>query len=417
MPKPKICVFFSDTGGGHRNAAEALKAAIAELAEDLPDRAQPDVVLDNVVEKSNSLNRLFVRFYNYLLKHHQAQMQHYYSFVQAARPNQLRPYYLLVKSYVYQLIREHNAQVIVSIHPMLNHYLAWALADMGLSSKVRLFTVVTDPNEHLWTGWSCPDVDLTFAPNDLARNKLVQLGTAPERIKVVGMPVNPAFLKAPTVPRSQFLSLLGLDPIVCTVCINAGWAGGGNMLKVYQALSLVHKKIQAVFVCGSNQRLFEEADRQARSSSVPTAVLPVHDYMADLMQACDLMVTKAGGLTTFECIARRVPMALDLVTPAMPQERGTAKLLIEQGLAVPLRKPEDIINAVDQELNKVKSRNLSLPSAHNLDNVDAVYDIAQTILNACNPDYDLISQPARIFKRTHIKRTHTEASTTRPLSD
>jgi UDP-N-acetylglucosamine:LPS N-acetylglucosamine transferase len=280
---------------------------------------------------------------------------------------------------------------------MLNHYLSWAIKDMGMLGKVKLITVVTDPNEHLWTGWYCPEMDLTIAPNDLARNKLVQLGARPERVKIIGMPVNPAFLKDPVVSRNQFLSLLGLDPAVCTICINAGWAGGGNMLKVYESLRHVKKKIQIILVCGNNQALFDTAEERARVHPIPTSVLPAHDYMSDLMSACDLMVTKAGGLTTYECIARHLPMALDLITPAMPQERGTAEMLIQQGLAVPVRKAEDIIDAVENKLDNLKSRALSLPTAHSLDNTNAVYDIAQTILNSCDSNYDLVRQPARIF--------------------
>src|SRR5277367_4714843 len=122
MVKPKICIFFSDTGGGHRSAAEAIRAAINEIGTTLPVDQRPDVALDNVVEKSHAVSGLFVRFYNYLLKHHQEQMQLYYWFVQAAKPNEFRPYYGLVKNYVYKLLETHNPTSIVSVHPMLNHY-------------------------------------------------------------------------------------------------------------------------------------------------------------------------------------------------------------------------------------------------------------------------------------------------------
>ena len=53
------------------------------------------------------------------------------------------------------------------------------------------------------------------------------------------------------------------------------------------------------------------------------------------------MVTKAGGLTTYEALARHLPMALDLLTEPMPQERGTAQIMIENQLAAPLFVPED----------------------------------------------------------------------------
>ena len=76
------------------------------------------------------------------------------------------------------------------------------------------------------------------------------------------------------------------------------------------------------------------------------------------MNAVDLMVTKAGGLTTFEAIARRLPMAIDIITEPMPQEAGTIKILLEASkkthLAHVIRRPEDIIKII--ELSELTSQ-------------------------------------------------------------
>ena len=116
---------------------------------------------------------------------------------------------------------------------------------------------------------------------------------------------------------------------------------------------------------------------------LPTAVLAYTESLSSLMSACDLLVTKGGGLTTFEAIARRLPMAMDLITEPMPQEIGTVNMVIEAGLAKPLRKVEDIVPIVEQ-LKIVKNRETqSLPTVHNLDRTDAIYDIAKVILSFC----------------------------------
>jgi UDP-N-acetylglucosamine:LPS N-acetylglucosamine transferase len=104
------------------------------------------------------------------------------------------------------------------------------------------------------------------------------------------------------------------------------------------------------------------------------------------MSACDLLVTKAGGLTTFEAVARRLPMAIDMLTTPMPQESGTAELLIDAGLAKPINHPSDIV-AIVEALEHIDNRDkLPLPSKYNLDRTDAVYEIAKIILSNCmNP--------------------------------
>jgi UDP-N-acetylglucosamine:LPS N-acetylglucosamine transferase len=291
--------------------------------------------------------------------------------------------YAISGPYLENWLRKHPLDVLVSVHPMVNQYMVKALKATGLYGKVKLVTVITDPNGEFWRGWACPEADLSIVPNDLGKNQLIEWGVAPEKIRVMGMPVNADFIKPPTVKPAEFRQHLSLSPDRPTVCINAGWAGGGNMLHIYRELQNVSTPVQAIFLCGHNRALYEMAKKEAKLSPIPTAVLPFHDRMPDLMAAVDLMVTKAGGLTTFEAIARKLPMAIDMITPPMPQEAGTVQIIIEQGLARGVRTPSDIIEIVEQ-LQPVADRSrLKLPAAHSLDKIDAVYEISNSIIQYC----------------------------------
>ncbi len=391
MDSYNICVCFSDTGGGHRSAAEAVETGLYEVDPELRGDKPVKVFLENIAEKSHPVNQMFVDLYNYILRHRQEWMKYYYWFIEATKPNNSALGYLLVKEYLMERFRKIEPAVVVSVHPMVNHYLTRAMKDLGIAHKVKFIIVITDPNANLWTGWACKEADLTIAPNDLSRDQLVKWGIAPEKIRVVGMPIQPCFSRPPVVARPELLRSLGLDPDLLTVCVTAGWAGGGNMVDVYRALCTVKRPVQSVFICGHNKELFDEINAVAAASTVPTAVLPFCDSMSDLMGAVDLLVTKAGGLTTFEAIARRLPMAIDLLTEAMPQESGTANMLIEQGLAKPLREPTDIIAIVESLQRDEHKADRALPEAHSLDRVSAVYDIARLILDA--GDQSFVPQP------------------------
>ena len=372
-----IGLFFSDTGGGHRSAAFAINQGLADLLERVEDQSKhPKILCENIVEKSHPLNRHFVDLYNYLLRHCQAGMKYYYWLIENFKPNDSWVGYSLARPYLFELLDEMSANIIVSIHPMSNHYLARALAETGRKESTKLVTVVTDPNGDFWSGWACKDVDLTLVPNELGRERLIHWGIEPEKIKVTGMPVHPDFVKPPVCPPEEFLKHLGLLPDRKTICINAGWAGGGNMLPIYRALEPLAGKVQVVFICGHNIALYERIKEESAASPIPTAVLPFHDRMADLMSAVDLMVTKAGGLTTFESVARKLPMAIDMITPPMPQEQGTVNLLCDNGLASAVKKPEDIIKIVEN----LSLERLELPEVCSLNKVDAVYEISSSIL-------------------------------------
>ncbi len=78
MPAPNICLFFSNTGGGHRSATEAVAAGIRSLSND-----QFNInICDNIIEKSHFSNRVIVEFYNFLLRYDQSFMKYYYWLIQ-----------------------------------------------------------------------------------------------------------------------------------------------------------------------------------------------------------------------------------------------------------------------------------------------------------------------------------------------
>lgn len=379
MRNPRICVFFSDTGGGHRSAAEAVEQALLDLLNQVEtDSPSAEIIVDNGVEKSHPLNQYFVQLYNYLLRHNQSLMKYYYWFIEQTKPNNSEYGYQVAKPYLLKFLEDSQVDMIVSVHPMSNHYLARAIKDSG--RNVKLITVVTDPNGDFWSGWACPDADLTIVPNELGRDRLLSWGIEPARILTAGMPVHPDFIKPPSTGKEEFLAHLGLSVEKPTICINAGWAGGGNTLAIYRALAQHNRNAQVVFLCGHNTELYERVKREARDAAIPTAILPFHDRMSDLMSAVDLMVTKAGGLTSFEAIARRLPMAIDMITKPMPQELGTALLLCEQGVASPIEKPEDIIEIAAKVKVRRPDTEMVLPSAYGLNKIGAVYDIASTVL-------------------------------------
>ncbi|MBU6450736.1 MAG: hypothetical protein KGS72_03080 [Cyanobacteria bacterium REEB67] len=391
-----IALFFSDTGGGHRSAVDAIKTAIEQLVAERGTERPVRVVIDNVAENTHPINRGFVQFYNYLLRHNQALMKYYYAFIEFTKPNDSELAWRLSRPYLAKKMAAVDPDLTVSVHPMCNQYLARSLQETGQAAKCKLVTVVTDPNGDFWSGWACRDTDLTIAPNDLSRQRLMHLGIDEAKITVIGMPVHPDFRNPPTMSAEEFRHHLGLRRDFKTICINAGWAGGGNMIDIYKALRKVSKPIQVIFLCGHNQELYATMKRQARLSPVPTAVLPFHDRLADVMAASDLMVTKAGGLTTFEAIARRLPMAIDTITAPMPQELGTAEILVQEGLGQRINHADDIIGIVDNMLSREEYAKLPLPTNHQLDRVDAVFEIAELLLKTAGVEFLPVSAPSSL---------------------
>jgi UDP-N-acetylglucosamine:LPS N-acetylglucosamine transferase len=104
--------------------------------------------------------------------------------------------------------------------------------------------------------------------------------------------------------------------------------------------------VQAIFVAGKNESLRREAEERAAAAGFPIRVVGYTDQMERLMGSSDVMVSKLGGLTTFEALACGVPILGDAVTRPMPQEVRTGHMLERAGAAVMLSSASDLVTAV-----------------------------------------------------------------------
>ena len=339
---PKILIISSDTGGGHRSAAVAIVAGLQKFFRS--DSYAVRVV--RAIEESHAVTEKLVRFYNWLLRHRQHWMKYLYWTVNRFRPETRDFFYRRSVGYMHDLFERWCPHVVVSVHPLTQYGIARVLKELHLSDKIPLVTVVTDPCYGFWRGWACDDVRLYLVASEEARQQLIDYGVAPERIKIAGMPVHPKFELPDERTAQAARSALGLDPQKFTVFVNAGWAGGGNIPAIFRELIRGDLDVQAIFLAGRNEELRAEAEALAAHARFPVKVIGYSEHVEQLMQAANVMISKLGGLTTFEALACRVPIIADVTTPPMPQESGAGNLLAKRGAGVLLRQANDIVPVV-----------------------------------------------------------------------
>ncbi len=336
-----VLILSSNTGGGHRSAAQALENSFYQL-----NPEQVFVKIAQVLEEASLLTRNFSDLYNYLLRHHQDLMRYYYWFIQNFKPNESK---LVIKSalkYSLKVVERATPDVIVSVHPMTQHLFAKVLRKLNLLEKIPLVTVVTDPCYGFWKAWACSDVERYFVATEDAGQQLVDYKVPAERIQVTGMPVHSRFKPVSIEEKMRLRHELGLDPEKFTVFLNAGWIGGGNVPSLYEALTEADLDIQAVFLAGHNEQMMTKAQKLADKASFSTKVLGYTSEMEQVMNASDFMVSKLGGLTTFEALSCQLPILVDGVTPPMPQEAKTTDLVIKSGAGLLLNRPDEIVSTV-----------------------------------------------------------------------
>lgn len=339
---PKILIISSDTGGGHRSAAAAIVAGVHRFFEG----ESYAVRVVRAVEESHGITEKLVRLYNWLLRNRQHWMKYLYWFVNRFRPETREFFHKRCIGYIVELFERWCPHVVVSVHPLTQHILARVLKELKLADRIPLVSVVTDPCYGFWKGWACDDVTLYLVASEGARQQLIDYGIAAERIKISGLPVHPKFNYPGEEAARAARRALDLDPEKFTVFVNAGWEGGGNVPQIFRELVRGKLDVQAIFLAGRNEELKTEAESLASHASFPVKVIGYSEHVEQLMGAANVMISKLGGLTTFEAFACRLPIIADAITRPMPQEEGAASLIATRGAGVLLRRASDIVPVI-----------------------------------------------------------------------
>lgn len=361
MPNtPKILIISSDTGGGHRSAAQAL----AEGLQKFWQGESVAVRIIKAVEESHRITEKLVGVYNWVLRHKQGWMKYLYWVVNKIRPETREFFHKRCVGYVRNQFEKWCPHVVVSVHPLTQHIFARILRELNLTSQIPLVTVVTDPCYGFWRGWACDDVSLYLVANEDARRQLLDYGVSPEKIKISGLPLHPKFCEVDETVAQNVRRAYGLDPDKFTVFVNAGWIGGGNIPAIFKELVRGELDVQAIFLAGKNEELRKEAEEIAKRAKFPVKVIGYSDEVEKLMQSANVMVSKLGGLTTFEALACRLPIIADATTPPMPQEAGTVNLISKKGAGILLKRSSDIVPTIESLIgNSPRYRELKAATA------------------------------------------------------
>ena len=304
----KLLILSSDTGEGHNSAAAAIHGA-ARAAGWTPSIRKP-------LEESGNVNRALGNFYNTLLKRKPQWMTAYLRLIDKVRPNDRDFLYRRVRKFIGRFLDSEHPDVLLSVHPMLNHMIPRFIQEERLG--VPCCTFLTDPFPPFWRGWASPWVDRYFVVREEAAVALQSLGVLAERIEQVPMPVRTQFRRSTTEEVQAFRRDLNLNAS-SLILINGGARGGGPILKIYTTVKAVAGAANIVVICGRNAPLLAEIQRRQDPSTRAVGFVPdIHRFLG----AADLVLTKPGAMSTYEAMACGVPPVLLGILALMPQESG-----------------------------------------------------------------------------------------------
>ena len=364
--KPHIVFYFSDTGGGHRSAAEAIIEALhleygqsftAEMVDFYKDYAPPP--FSHMSE-----------IYPEMVKAPRLWQASFYATDGRARVRALTAsLWPVARVAARKLVRDHPAELIVTVHPMAN---SLALKALG-PNRPPFYTVVTDMvTTHAL--WFDSRADIIFVPTEMANQRALSYHMPPEKLEIVGLPVADRYC-TPLQEKQALRAKLGWPTDKPMVLLVGGGDGMGPLGRNARAIDESGLDVGLAIVCGRNKKL--QAALEFIAWENPAFIYGFTREMPEFMRAADVIVTKAGPGTIAEALNAHLPIILYSKIPG--QEDGNVTFVESEGAGVWAPKPQMVVRTLTRWISRPAERELVIANARRIARPDAARHIARVI--------------------------------------
>jgi hypothetical protein len=342
----RVHILYHDAGGGHRNAAVALQAMIAQQKR--PWQVEL-VQFQQLTDKLDVLRRLFgIRIqeqYNMLLQNGWTLGSVYLlRLLQATIRMFHRPMVNLLETYW----REKPADLLISVIPHFNREIAesWTKVYPG-----RPFvTIITDLADFPPRFWIEPIKEqYVIAGTERAVEQARALGRdAAHVFGVSGMILRPDFYLPDSYDPVALRAELGLRPDLPTAIVLFGGHGSKVMYDITERLDAAGLPLQLILICGRNEEL--AAKLRGRKWRMPVNVIGFTKEVHKWMRAADFLIGKPGPGSIAEAMVRKLPVLIECNAWTLPQERYNTEWVTQKRVGIVLNSFKDVVTGVQKML-------------------------------------------------------------------
>lgn len=234
---------------------------------------------------------------------------------------------------IYDYIEKYDPDAVIFTHPFAGMILDIMRQRHSLSAKV--IGVLTDFVFHPY--WEeCRMCDYVVTPSTLLNYQAKMKGFDEKAVLPFGIPIDEKFSRE--ADKAEMRRKHCLDADLKTILLMGGSMGYGHMVSTLRSIDTIPTEVgfQIICVCGRNDDMKQKVDRYIPSAKHKVLSLGFVDYVDELMSASDVIVSKPGGLTTSEALAKRLPLVI--TNPIPGQEKRNTEFLLNNGAAITVSK-------------------------------------------------------------------------------
>lgn len=368
----KILILSANAGCGHMSAANAVSQAIQHMyghdyAVEVVDFIEIlNKILSRVTRTSYENSVLFAPpIYKFLYESTNKNSQ----IVKLL--NQLN--YPFVFSKLKKFFKEQQADLLVSTFPFWDYLAAEVWKKYHKNAK--FINIITDSIE-VHSSWFLADSDFHIVSNEDTAAALKEINIAPEKIKVLGFPVKMEFLNP--MDKKEFLKEQGLNPKNFTILFLATSQSLQKNRKIFKQLITLGDKVNIILIMGRDEKNEAKLKKYEKENSIK--VIGWTDQMASFIKSADVVVTKAGGAITMECLAAQKPIIITSMIPG--GEKGNAELIKRHNLGLIADSPtSDIVENIQYVQNNY---DMFIRNIQKISNPQASLHIAKFLVDEVN---------------------------------
>jgi hypothetical protein len=346
----KLTIIFHHAGGGHRSAADALKATLS-CQEHPWDVSLLDIqeLLDPLDVVRRATGRRIQDTYNVILRKGWTRFTPQLLLVLQGT---IRLYHSPIVKLLRNYWAEHPADLILSVVPHFNREIAESLRPVGTGTpgiRMPFVTLITDLADYPPHFWIERESEYIIAGTERARQQALTLGHPADHVFLTsGMILKPKFYEKTSVDRVVERKRLGLEPDCPTGIVLFGGHGSQVMVDITKRLDEAGSGVQLILICGHNQKL--AAQLKGLHTRKPIAVVGFAQNVEYYMALADFFVGKPGPGSISEALQFHLPVIVECNSKTLPQERYNAEWVTEKGYGIVVPSFKKIAPAVQRLL-------------------------------------------------------------------
>lgn len=313
----RVLILSCNTGEGHNSSAKAIKTYMDCVGLD-------SKIEDTLAIASPAVSARVSKAYNYSIRGRLFyNLYNIGDFVSNHLTRVKSPVYYANRLYadkLYQYICRYNCDAIVAVHLFAAEALTALKRDYKLS--VPTLFVMTDYTCIPFIGET--ELDMYAIPHKDLISKFVSGGIPKEKLIATGIPVNRAEV---SLPKSEARDLSNTtfgwyDSRGYWFMIMGGSMGFGDMERLITELcNSTTESDRIICICGQNKERKATLSKQFAEFQ-QVKVLGYTDQIALLMDCCDVLLSKPGGITSTEAIIRNIPLIHTAPIPGLEDKNG-----------------------------------------------------------------------------------------------